>query len=40
MNGDEVQLLEQELEIAIGRTVRRLARVKQIGLPRPSGSST
>ncbi len=33
MNGDEVQLLEQELEIAIGRTVRRLARVKQIGLP-------
>ena len=33
MNGDEVQVLEQELEIAIGRVVRRLARAKQIGPP-------
>jgi hypothetical protein len=31
MNGDEVQVLEEELEIAIGRVVRRLARAKQIG---------
>ena len=31
MNGDEVEILEQELEDAIGRVVRRLARAKQIG---------
>ena len=36
MNGDQVQLLEQELEIAIGRVVRRLARAKQIGPPPPN----
>ena len=33
MNGDEVQTLEQELETAIGRVVRRLAKTKQIGPP-------
>lgn len=31
MNGDQVQVLEEELEIAIGRVVRRLARAKHIG---------
>jgi hypothetical protein len=35
MNGDEVQLLERELEEAIGKVVQRLAKVKQIGT-RPS----
>ena len=32
MNGDQVQVLEEELEIAIGRVVRRLVKAKQIGL--------
>lgn len=36
MNHDQVEVLEQELEIAIGRVVRRLARAKQIS-PLPSG---
>ena len=36
MNHDQLEVLEQELEIAIGRVVRRLARAKQIGPP-PSG---
>jgi hypothetical protein len=31
MNHDQVQVLEEELEIVIGRVVRRLARAKQIG---------
>ncbi len=30
MNGDEVQLLERELEEAISRVVRRLAKAKEI----------
>ncbi len=30
MNHEQVQVLEQELEIAIGRVVRRLAKAKQI----------
>jgi hypothetical protein len=30
MNGDEVQLLERELEEAIGKVVPRLAKAKQI----------
>ncbi len=33
MNQDQVEVLEQELEIAIGRVVRRLAKAKQIGPP-------
>jgi hypothetical protein len=33
MNQDQVEVLEEELEIAIGRVVRRLARAKQIKLP-------
>jgi hypothetical protein len=33
MDRDQVQILEEELEIAIGRVVRRLARAKQIGPP-------
>ena len=32
MNGDEVQVLEEELEIVIGRVVRRLAKANQIGV--------
>lgn len=32
MNGDQVQVLGEELEIAIGRVVRRLVKAKQIGL--------
>ena len=33
MNGDEVQVLEEELEIAIGRVVRRLNEAKRINAP-------
>jgi hypothetical protein len=33
MNGDEVRVLEKELENAIGRVVRRLAKAKQINAP-------
>ena len=33
MNQDQVQMLEEELAIAIGRVVRRLTRAKQIGPP-------
>ncbi len=33
MNHDQVQMLEEELEIAIGRVVRRLSKAKQIGPP-------
>lgn len=33
MNHDQVQVLEDELEIVIGRVMRRLARAKQIGSP-------
>ena len=33
MNHDQVETLEEELEIAIGRVVRRLAKAKQIGPP-------
>jgi len=33
MNQDQVEVLEQELEIAIGRVVRRLAKAKQISVP-------
>ena len=33
MNQDRVEMLEEELEIAIGRVVRRLAKAKQIGPP-------
>ena len=33
MNGEEVQRLEEELETAIARVVRRLAKAKQIKPP-------
>ncbi len=33
MDHDQVQVLEQELAIAIGRVVRQLARAKQIRPP-------
>ena len=33
MDQEHVDVLEGELEIAIGRVVRRLARAKQIGPP-------
>lgn len=33
MDQHQVQILEEELEDAIGRVVRRLARAKQIGPP-------
>jgi hypothetical protein len=33
MNHDQVQVLEEELEVAIGRVVRRLAKARQIGPP-------
>lgn len=33
MDQNQVEILEEELEIAIGRVVRRLARAKQIGPP-------
>ena len=36
MNHDQVEILERELEIVIGRVVRRLARVKQINKPPPN----
>jgi hypothetical protein len=35
MNGGEVKVLEDELEAAIARVVRRLARAKQIHAPPP-----
>jgi tRNA(His) 5'-end guanylyltransferase len=33
MNHDQVELLERELEIVIGRVVRRLTKAKQIDKP-------
>jgi propanediol utilization protein len=33
MSQDQVELLEEELEAAIGRVVRRLAKTKQIKVP-------
>ena len=32
MNHDQVETLEEELEVAIGRVLRRLAKVKQINV--------
>ena len=32
MNQDQVEILEEELENAVGRVVRRLARAKQINV--------
>ena len=33
MNQEQVEMLEKELEIAIGRVVRRLIKAKQVGSP-------
>jgi hypothetical protein len=35
MNPKQVELLEQELEIAIGRVIRRLAKARQMDLLPP-----